>query len=390
MSLLLPRIDRETAMALIELHREAAASGEVLLLPDLPEVVTYTPVGGTRVPTDATLLGELRTDLLQVAREHGMPGAITDMTRYEGRSARMLHARLTITPHEASHEEVWSFLTSCWLLDIAMWRFGPEADIKRFLGDVNRNTFRRMWWRAEVFGPDIDLEALREDELVSIMERPTLSSDRRLARAIAREFLRRVAVGEAPERMLLMRESSKRILRLTPFVSFDLLPEDELARVVSDVFEDAAAGLAGRPAERVQPESAEVPAPSPDVVVLAVDQLRGTTSSDGDASHDGELDIRTLADVALDLARATGRVANKDLREVAGITSDEAREVFRLLMEEGQVARKGAKRGTHYVIAEPSADVPSAPVGDQHGRESDMTPARPQGSTLRRFLRGRR
>ena len=38
-----------------------------------------------------------------------------------------------------------------------------------------------MWWRAEVLGPDVDLAKLGEDELVNIMERPTLFSDRRLA-----------------------------------------------------------------------------------------------------------------------------------------------------------------------------------------------------------------
>ena len=100
-----------------------------------------------------------------------------------------------MTPHEASQDEVWSYLTCCWLLDVAFWRFGADASIDRFIGHLNRNTFRRMWWRAEVLGPDVDLAQLGEDELVNIMERPTLFSDRRLARTIALELLSRVTEG---------------------------------------------------------------------------------------------------------------------------------------------------------------------------------------------------
>ena len=89
-----------------------------------------------------------------------------------------------MTPHEASHEEVWSYLTCCWLLDVAVWRFGAEADERRYIGNVNRNTFRRLWWRGRSWA-EIDLTRLGEDELVNIMERPTIAADRRLARAIA-------------------------------------------------------------------------------------------------------------------------------------------------------------------------------------------------------------
>ena len=151
-----------------------------------------------------------------------------------------------MTPHEASQEEVWSYLTCCWLLDVAVWRFGAETTYERFIGHLNRNTFRRMWWRAEIFGPSIDLARLGEDELVNIMERPTLFSDRRLARAIATEFLGRLDRDEARDRMNLMREATKRLLRLTPFVAFSALGDEQVQLVVSDAFDAAAHGLAGQ------------------------------------------------------------------------------------------------------------------------------------------------
>ena len=117
-------------------------------------------------------------------------------------------------------------------MDIAVWRFGADADERRYLGNVNRNTFRRLWWRAEILGPDIDLARLGEDELVNIMERPTVSADRRLARAVAAEFLRRVDDDGVPERMQLMREAMKRLLRLTPLVAFTALDDSEIKNVV--------------------------------------------------------------------------------------------------------------------------------------------------------------
>ena len=62
----------------------------------------------------------------------------------------------------------------------------------------------------------------------------------------------------------------------------------------------------------------------------------------------------------MDIARRTGRVTNMTLREVAGITSDDARDVFADLIERGILARRGVKRGTYYVLAE--ASDPEAPA----------------------------
>src|SRR3954463_12324526 len=173
MTLLLPRLEREAA-------QRAAIRGTALplaevsqLLPDRSASVTYSAVGGSRMP-EAELTA-LRVAIVHQAREHGFPNELNDPSQFDGRCARLLHERLAITPHEASHEEVWSYLTCCWLLDVAIWRFGADADERRFIGNVNRNTFRRLWWRAEVLGEAVDLELLGEDELVNIMERPTIA-----------------------------------------------------------------------------------------------------------------------------------------------------------------------------------------------------------------------
>ena len=379
MTLLVPRLDRETARELIaqRLQSPADIAGS---MPDLRPPVTYSPVGGVRV--EQTDLEELRRVLVELATSHGMPGAVDRTAEFEGNCARILRDRLHMTPHEASHEEVWSYLTCCWLLDIAVWRFGAEADERRYIGNVNRNTFRRLWWRAEVLGPEIDLTRLGEDELVNIMERPTIAADRRLARAIAAEFLARVDGGVVRERMQLMRDAMKRVLRLTPIVAFSALDSSEVAQVVAHTFDLAEAALNGLPAPLQPPVVEGAPPASSDVV--PVETLALTSHEPGSA--DGEDDFELIVQATLDIARRTGRVTSTSLREVVPITAEEGREVFRALIERGELVRHGVRRGTYYVLAN-ATDPDAVPLLTPAAAEPDYE--RPADSALRQLLQRR-
>ena len=241
--IVLPRIAKHSVTELLESHLGNDIAQISSGMPDLTPTITYTPVGGQRIATSQ--LEQLRNDMLQLARKHGMPNRIIEPSVFEGRAAAVLRQALPMSANEASHDEVWSYLTCCWLLDVAVWRFGADADKRRFIGNVNRNTFRRLWWRAEIIGPDIDLTKFGEDELVNIMERSTIARDRHLARAVALEFLARVHEGAADSRMYLMREAMKRLLRLTPLVDFQALNEDQVRAVVDSCFTAAAEGLSG-------------------------------------------------------------------------------------------------------------------------------------------------
>jgi hypothetical protein len=236
---------------------------------------------------------------------------------------------------------------------------------------------------------------LGEDELVSIMERPTLASDRRLARAMATEFLRRAEHG-ATERMRLMREASKRILRLTPFVAFGALTDAELAETVSVAFETAAGAIAGRTPTRIV-EASATRAPRPNAGVTQVTSMipqavDGAIDPQGNESADNV--IGAIAEVAVELARMTGRVTNIMLRNVAQITSDEARDVFKQLVDEGRLVRRGEKRGTHYIVPDvaPEDEGSAAEfvvLGDlQPGTTTpEATDSAPSDSALMRLLR---
>ncbi len=376
MSVLVPRLEREAAHQIISRKRDMSIAELSGALPDLSAVVTYSALGSPIARED---LVTLRRRVVDLAREHGFPGQPAGLAEFEGSCARVLRDAVQVTPHEASHEEVWSYLTCCWLLDVALWRFGGAADEKRFIGNVNRNTFRRLWWRAEILGPDIDLKRLGEDELANIMERPTIAGDRRLAKAIAREFLDRVdsrEVGgrsEVGERMQLMREAMKRLLRLTPFVAFSALTHDDLASLVAETF-DASQEPFGRRAAVAKYEAQAVPDPSP--VVTRIPSLSISRSSDESempGTSDVGRDFEAVSQIALDVARRTGRVTNMTLREVVPLTSQEARDVLTGLVSRRALERRGAKRGTHYVIP--------------HGSETGGSRTRPAESALRRLLR---
>jgi hypothetical protein len=175
--------------------------------------------------------------------------------------------------------------------------------------------------------------------------------------------------------MKLMREATKRLLRLTPFVSFAALEADELRNVVSDAFDAAAAGIAGEAFTMPVRSGAAVPAPSSVVTQIQRMSMAAPVVGDEAPVTTGRVNnFDEVAQAALDIVRRTGRVTNLTLREIVPITSDEAREVFRVLLERGEVVRRGVKRGTHYVLPEADDPSPEPVVVERERRSGPPTP----------------
>ena len=120
-----PRLDRESASAMLERLLTPDVAVLTSAMPDLSPGHHIFAVGGTRI--SELELRDLRTAVVELAREHGMPGALSRSQEFEGRAARLLHQMLPMTPHEFAHEEVWSYITCCWLLDIAVWQLWPRS-----------------------------------------------------------------------------------------------------------------------------------------------------------------------------------------------------------------------------------------------------------------------
>jgi hypothetical protein len=211
---------------------------------ELPDGILFSPIGA-RLPDDR--LARIRNDVVRTATEFGFPGAHSGSNAtagFDAKVAALLHDIMEISPNEASRSQVWQFITCYLLQDVVRWRFpgqgGKGTTIERYKGGV-RNTFQRLWWRAEVLQlPQADdryqlLTQLNEDEIVQIMERPTMRSHRRLSRNVAIVFLVELSRSDGLERELLMRESQKRLMRLMPFISFGSLENEELNSIISGV-----------------------------------------------------------------------------------------------------------------------------------------------------------
>src|SRR5690349_17006603 len=113
MNIVLPRLDRASTERVLARYRREPLATLASQMPHDTESVTYAVVGGARI--DRATLEVLRADILQLAADHGMPEPIREVSAFEGRAAKVVRRALPMSPHEASHEEVWSYLTCCWL-----------------------------------------------------------------------------------------------------------------------------------------------------------------------------------------------------------------------------------------------------------------------------------
>ncbi len=242
--LLFPRLPQPVASYLAEQLRsvpveEAARRAEL----EHPEAF-YTPTGGSRAPRE--ILGELREALLARAQEAQYPAPPGEENRlaFDIAAAIELHARMDIAPGEAAKPGLWDFLCCALGCDLVRWRFpgGPEGTgMDRFLGG-RRNTLQRLWWRSFLLhdpageDPYRLLRRMGEDELVQLMERPSLAGNRRLTRTVAAQFLAAAAKNPGIARRLLIREAQKRLMRLSSFALLDALDDSELVNTVTTVF----------------------------------------------------------------------------------------------------------------------------------------------------------
>lgn len=203
----------------------------------------YYPTAA-RVPPDR--LRELTGAVRRKADDLGFPHPWrrVDQRRFDVAMPALLHRHMRIVPADAANGDVWSFLTLVLLPDVAFWRFPNPPDF-RLLGRP-RNVFQRYWWRAHVLGAEDDDLATRlgEDQHVQIEERrAAIGGNPPLARALVRTVLAFCEENQGIGLEVLMREAAKRLVRLTPFVCFEALPENVLAAQVDEIVTGAAAVL---------------------------------------------------------------------------------------------------------------------------------------------------
>jgi Family of unknown function (DUF6339) len=241
--LLFPRLSIRAAREhLRQIKGRSAAELSARAIPDSVDVI-YPATGGTRITAET--LQDVRERLLKCARTFGFPDSGSGQSvRFDPEAAAILFQHLPICSGEASRDDIWSFMSICLLPDLTTWRF-PDQNDRRFLGGV-RNTFQRLWWRAAMLRADNApdpwvLVRLPEDALVGLMERPGISSNRAVARAIASAIAKLAESLPNALREDSWRAAYKLIRQRIPLVNLDVLSPAELAAQLDSLCERAQA-----------------------------------------------------------------------------------------------------------------------------------------------------
>jgi len=138
---------------------------------------------------------------------------------------------------QASHPDVWPYLTLVALPDLAVQRFGPDSRGKlpadRYRAG-RRNVFQRLYLRSWILGDllnDPDLP-LYEDELVGLIDR-NLSSDHRLARLMSEQIM---ALSRASNRRDAVRTAFKSLQFELRVTDLSAMGDEELRALLANMF----------------------------------------------------------------------------------------------------------------------------------------------------------
>lgn len=157
-----------------------------------------------------------------------------------------LFESMRIVPADAASRGVWTFLTVVVLPEVAEWRF-PNAPLERVLGDRRRNVLRRLWWRSWTLDSPDTMPAgctpLGEDELVQIMERPGLSGDARVGRALQAAVWKIEKKHPTAPRSRVFRQVCLHLLARKSHVLLASLTDQQLADAVDDAIVKAVARI---------------------------------------------------------------------------------------------------------------------------------------------------
>lgn len=221
--------------------------------PEHPESF-FAPTGGERVTESQ--MEELRSGLESIAERHS-----NSSSEFDYEAAVYLLQSMNLSPVEAARPEMWSCMALTLVPHVVHQRFvdrNGRVNPDRFLGAHfgGRNALGRLWWRAYLLHlPDDDepfrlIRGLGEDQIVQLLERPRISGFKPLARTIASEWLRRASSpGNPIPGEALMRDAMKRVRRLSAFISWELLEEDDLQLVVDGLFDESERALHAHGAE---------------------------------------------------------------------------------------------------------------------------------------------
>lgn len=193
-------------------------------------------------------ISALQAEIWRIADAHGFPDSKPrgGMVGFDRVLSARLFALMDIVPADAADEGVWSFVTLNLCPDVAFWRYPKESNpgieaYERWIGKP-RNIFRRAWWRGYLLGQELS-DQLLEDEVVGLMERPSIGGHVPLARIVASTHLAEVAKKSVPSRQDLLRQVTKRLRRRLALISVYSLDANSMKSLVDEIFGESIIAL---------------------------------------------------------------------------------------------------------------------------------------------------
>ena len=201
---------------------------------------------GLRCADDSELQA-LRDDILVIARKHGYPHRWAEksgsFSEFDREATHVLVKHVDAPVNDARSTELWNFITTVLLLDVASWRFpnkGGNPRFNRYLGASPKSTFKKLWWRGHVLGKLSD--RIGEDQSVALLERTSVSGDPRLPKAIIREFTGRSTESDSSTRLSDQFRSTMLITKARlATICIEALDDEQVDQFVQDCVDAALA-----------------------------------------------------------------------------------------------------------------------------------------------------
>ncbi len=212
-------------------------------IPDLA-FARYAPTGGTRVGIEE--LQQLRRDIESCALAAGYPTVSKGGFQRFDCEVAVLLANRELPVGEMIRAETWAWIACLLVPHIVRWRFGKvdkQTTASRFAGTLQRNAIGRLWLRSFVLDEGAEakdrwelVRGVSEDAAVALLERPRVASDRRMARAIIRQWLRLKRGGT--QELEQVQRSAMKALRVAALVrEFVVLDDASLEVTIHNAFE---------------------------------------------------------------------------------------------------------------------------------------------------------
>lgn len=252
---LLPQLPKKTAQDAINafINKGKIEESDILKVYD---GMFYAPSENIKVRT--VQLDEFRYEILDLSKKYGFgsdePNRFRDFEYDVANSLAnwKLLWENSLPTGEALRNNFWTYLTIVILPDVAIWRWPlPEhgemsnAWSGRFMGGT-RNTFQRIFRRVLSFDRGKNhpnrfnlIKDLMEDDFSAILERTSIGCNPKIAIALAEEFLlmrKRLSDKNKQIQTLIYRESTKDLTAYGKVQSLDLLEDQELKELISQVF----------------------------------------------------------------------------------------------------------------------------------------------------------